>query len=191
MKAGDEEPSSTKTYNNCKKISNCLEDRPKEKRGRKRKKILQDDLTEEDVYAKTYNYVSKQNSYKQLPNKSTQSADGENDQVPLSLINFSNREHVFNALPSVPKADEVYQNPFRREWDSQSSWSENKYFFHPPVGHETSHSFKEVRGDILDIHKIDDDQLEEKVSLYSQLCYTKSKDYRLLYTGYCIHFQGF
>lgn len=167
MKADDEQPSSTKTYNNKKNISNCLEDRPKGKRGRKRKKMLQDYLTEEDVYAKTYNYVSRQNSYKQLPNKSTQSADVENDQVPLCLNNFSNREHVFNALPSIPKADEAYQNPFRREWNSQSSWSENKYFFHPPVGLETSHSFKEVRDDILHIQKGDNDQLEEKVSLTS------------------------
>lgn len=175
MKADDEEPSSTKTYNG-KNISNCLEDRPKGKRGRKRKKMLQDDLTEEDVYAKTYNYVSKQNSYKQLPNKSKQSTDVENDQVPLSLINFSNREHVFNALPPVPKADEAYQNPFRREWDSQSSWSENKYFFHPPVGLETLHSFKEVRDDTLDIQKTDDDQLEEKVSLSTIFVNKSGKD---------------
>lgn len=164
MKAGDEEPSSTKTCKNNKQTLSCLGDRPKEKRGRKRKKILQDDLTEEAVYAKTFNYVSKQNSYKQLPDKSTRSADVENDQVPLSLINFPNREHIFNALPSVPKADEVYQNPFRREWDAQSSWSENKYFFHPPVGLETSHSFKEVRDDILDVQRTENDQLEEKVS---------------------------
>ncbi|KAL5289212.1 hypothetical protein ACFFRR_009406 [Megaselia abdita] len=163
VKAGDEEPSSTKTlYKNCKQISNSLEDRPKEKRGRKRKKISKDDLTEEAVYVKTYNYVSKQNSYKQLPDKSTRSEDVENDQVPLSLLNFSNREQIFNVLPTVPKVDETYQNPFRREWDAQSSWSENKYFFHPPVGLETSHSFKEVRDDILDVQRTNDDQLEEK-----------------------------
>lgn len=140
-----------------------MEDRPKEKRGRKRKKILQDDLTEEAVYTKTYNYVSKQNSYKQLADQPTRCVDVENNQVPLSLIHFSNREHVFNALPPVSKADEMYQNPFRREWDAQSSWTENKYFFHPPVGLKTSHSFKEMRNDIINVPGTDDDQLEEKV----------------------------
>lgn len=147
-----------------KKISNCSEDRPKEKRGRKRKKVLNDDLNEEVVYAKTYNYVNHQNSYKQSPERTSKSPNTENDQVPLALMNFSNREHVFNALPSYTNAEEIYQNPFRREWDAQSSWSENKYFFHPPVGLKPSHSFKEIRDDILEVQRTEDNQLEEKVS---------------------------
>lgn len=174
IQVGDEEPSSTKAYSSSKKTVNCLEDHPKEKRGRKRKNILRDDFTKEDVYAKTYNYVSKQNSYKQIPNKSAQSAHVGNDQVPLS-INFSNREDVFNALPSISKADEVYQNPFRREWDSQSSWSENKYFFQSPVGLKTSHSFKEVRNGILDIQKNDNEPVEEKVNLFYHLQFSLVK----------------
>lgn len=169
-KIEDEEPSSTK-------VSTLLDDRPKEKRGRKRKKKYDDDedFTEEALFDKTFNYVNKQNSINnEMLNKSTTIEENE-EKVPLSLINFSNRKEVFNALPLASKAEEAYQNPFRREWNLQSSWSKNKYFFHPPVGLKTSHSFKEMADDdILDVQRTEDNQSEEKVSFIKVYSYKYS-----------------